>query len=31
MADAIAFLIGNSFTTGVVLTVDGGARLSAGA
>ncbi|WP_371651695.1 MULTISPECIES: SDR family oxidoreductase [unclassified Streptomyces] len=31
IADAIAFLIGNSFTTGVVLTVDGGARLSAGA
>ncbi|MEU5433452.1 SDR family oxidoreductase [Streptomyces sp. NPDC020719] len=31
IADAIAFLIGNSFTTGVVLTVDGGARLSSGA
>jgi NAD(P)-dependent dehydrogenase (short-subunit alcohol dehydrogenase family) len=27
VADAIAFLIGNGFTTGVVLPVDGGARL----
>ncbi|MFD0331212.1 SDR family oxidoreductase [Streptacidiphilus monticola] len=27
VADAIAFLIGNGFTTGVVLPIDGGARL----
>ena len=31
IADAISFLVGNSFTTGVVLTVDGGARLASGA
>ncbi|MFE3181979.1 SDR family oxidoreductase [Streptomyces violascens] len=31
IADAISFLLGNSFTTGVVLTVDGGARLASGA
>ncbi|MGW2818173.1 SDR family oxidoreductase [Streptomyces sp. NPDC001415] len=30
IADAISFLLGNSFTTGVVLTVDGGARLASG-
>lgn len=27
VADAIAFLVGNTFTSGVVLPVDGGARL----
>ncbi|MGW5525963.1 SDR family oxidoreductase [Streptomyces xanthochromogenes] len=31
IADAISFLVGNGFTTGVVLTVDGGARLASGA
>ncbi|MFK0178938.1 SDR family oxidoreductase [Streptomyces xanthochromogenes] len=31
IADAISFLLGNDFTTGVVLTVDGGARLASGA
>ncbi|MBX7467976.1 SDR family oxidoreductase [Streptomyces sp. NPDC048491] len=31
IADAISFLVGNSFTTGIVLTVDGGARLASGA
>ncbi|MFG2719248.1 SDR family oxidoreductase [Streptomyces sp. NPDC048416] len=31
IADALSFLVGNSFTTGVVLTVDGGARLASGA
>ncbi|MEV8438215.1 SDR family oxidoreductase [Actinosynnema sp. NPDC051121] len=28
IADAIAFLVGNSFTTGMVVKVDGGARLT---
>jgi NAD(P)-dependent dehydrogenase (short-subunit alcohol dehydrogenase family) len=27
VADAIEFLVGNSFTTGIVIRVDGGARL----
>jgi NAD(P)-dependent dehydrogenase (short-subunit alcohol dehydrogenase family) len=31
VAAAIAFLIGNSYTNGIVLTVDGGARLSSAA
>jgi NAD(P)-dependent dehydrogenase (short-subunit alcohol dehydrogenase family) len=31
IASAIAFLIGNTFTTGVVLRVDGGARLASAA
>ncbi|OIV35684.1 short-chain dehydrogenase [Mangrovactinospora gilvigrisea] len=31
LGDAIAYLIGNGFTTGTVLRVDGGARLASGA
>jgi NAD(P)-dependent dehydrogenase (short-subunit alcohol dehydrogenase family) len=27
VADAIEFLVGNTFTTGIVIRVDGGARL----